>query len=98
MSAIFNINAGSDLQFTFNWPNGAGGNANLTGYTAVAFRPDLTILGNLTVTLTDPATGLITCIMQWDDRYAEGDEFSFAVQISNGTYQNATDRITVKCK
>lgn len=95
MSARFDINAGSDLSFAFNWPDGAGGNANLTGYTVSIFRPDLAIRGTLTATLTDPMPGLIICNFQWSDQYTSGEELSFAVQISSGAYQSATDRITV---
>lgn len=54
--AQFEINRGSDLSFAFNWPDGAGGNADLTGYTVDIVFPQATVTSALSTTQTIDVT------------------------------------------
>jgi hypothetical protein len=95
MSDTYPVNKGSDLEFSFNWPDGSGGNANLTGYTAVAFDVNALISANTTVTLTTPSTGLITVRIEWSDLIKTQSPLGFRVQISLGTVQKSTNELFV---
>jgi hypothetical protein len=56
MSDQFSLNWGSDFTVQFNWPDGAGGNANLTGYAVSLIDLHPALAGQLTATQrSDPA-------------------------------------------
>ena len=95
MSSTFPVNKGSDLEFSFNWPDGSGGNANLTGYTAEAFGVNSLLFANTTVTLTTPATGLITVHIEWSDLINTQSPLGFRVKISLGTVDKTTNELFV---
>lgn len=92
---VFEVFAGSDLPFSFNWPDGAGGNADLTGYTVSKYRVNAAIDANTTVTLTNPATGEISVRIEWDESYSLGEHYEFRVLISIGTDQRSTEEMRV---
>lgn len=94
----FYVNRGSDLEFTFNWPDGAGGNADLTGYTVTSFEPDAALADQTTVTLTDPATGEITVRIEWLDEQKTGVNMPLRLQISSGEEQQSTNMMNVVYK
>lgn len=98
MSNILTINAGTDFTATMSWPDGAGGNADLTGFTASAFMPDgLARTDWVDVSITDAATGEITITIDWADDLPEGKLLSFYPRIEdaqgNGT---STTKVWVK--
>ena len=92
----FLINWGSDLTAVFNWPDGSGGDADLTGWTVDAIDVHPALVGFLTVTLTDPPTGEITISVQWDDTMPYGRVMRFRVRISLGGQEATTNRLWVK--
>lgn len=91
----FYQNRGSDLEFYLNWPDGAGGYADLTGWTVTAFEADAEFVPNLTVSLVDPATGLISARVEWDDSFEPKRSYVFRIQIINGNEHQATNALTV---
>ncbi len=95
MSDTFEINRGSDLEFTLNWPDGAGGNADLTGYTVDLFDVSANAVSFLTATLTTAATGLITVNFQWDDSIENGKTIYFRVRIVLGTLDQTTNKLWI---
>ena len=96
VSDTFTVNRGTDLAFSFNWPNGAGGNANLTGFTVAGFEVTPAAAAYLTLTLTNPATGLITGRLEWNDALPGGRVVNFRVRISQGANDTATNPIWVE--
>jgi hypothetical protein len=91
----FERNRGSDLSFSFNWPDGAGGNADLTGYTVAIFEPAAALADYITATITDAATGLIAVRVEWSDTFRTGQLMRFRLQISQGTEQQSTNEMGV---
>lgn len=79
---------GSDFLWSFAWPDGAGGAANLIGYT-VSFHdahPDVVL--RATVTITNAALGLIQMSMPWiGPHMTRGDWLNFSILLvsSSGT-------------
>ena len=61
----FILNHGSDFDWSFNWPDGAGGSANLTGYTVELHDAHADMVDRATVTITNAAAGAIRVHMPW---------------------------------
>jgi len=91
----FNINKGSDLTFSFNWPDGAGGNADLTGYTVSIYDETANLIGNITAVLTTPNVGLITVTLEWVDAITVGVLESFSVKILLGSLDVTTNKLWI---
>jgi len=89
------VNKGTDLNFTFNWPDGAGGNADLTGYTVAAYDVDSAISSLLTVTLTTANVGLITVSLQWDETLSIGVEYKFRIKSTLSALDVSTNEFIV---
>ena len=53
----FVVNRGSDLTFEFNWPNGEGGNANLTGFSIAVYDWHASLASRITLAIINAATG-----------------------------------------
>lgn len=98
MSDTFIVNRGTDLTFSFNWPNGSGGNADLTGFTVSAFEVHPLLAPHLTLTLTTPATGLISGRVEWADTLPMGRVASFRVRITQGANDTTTNPLWVDYK
>jgi hypothetical protein len=95
MSDTFYVNRGTDLIFSFNWPDGAGGNANLTGFTVSAFGADPYLEPYLTVTLANPATGLINGRVEWNNSFPESGPLGFRVRVTQGSNDTTTNLLKV---
>jgi hypothetical protein len=93
--STFMLNKGTDLDFSFNWPDGEEGNADLTGYTVTASDVDPRLLPYLTLTLTDPSTGLITGRVEWSDELPMNGAAQFRVKISQGANDTTTNLLRV---
>jgi hypothetical protein len=96
MSDTFTPNLGSDLTFAFNWSDGAGGNADLTGFTADAtdLSPGFEA-ADITVSLTDAAEGEITVSVPWAaDRMSEGTYFRVRITSADGE-RTTTNRLWI---
>ena len=91
----FKINRGSDLTWQMNWPNSDGTNADLTGYSVLAFEPSTALAGYITATITDAATGEITVRFEWSDTFRTGQLMRFRLQISLGEEQQSTNELEV---
>lgn len=85
MSDKFVVNKRSDLEFEFNWPDGAGGNANLNGYVLSLVDLDPALVGHITTEFLDIGQGLIKTKIQWDNSFKIGRpmEFRFLVQLGD---------------
>lgn len=89
MAAVFRLNKGTDFKASFNWPDGAGGNANLTGSTVEIYDAPAELAG-LTATLTSPAVGLIALAMKWNGLLPLGQTASFRIKIVSADLTEAT--------
>ena len=82
MTNTFILNEGSDFSFTFNWPNGSGGNANLTGFTVEVFDIPTSLAPFVTSQITTPSTGLIATTVTWNPKLSFGSpKLSFRIRI-----------------
>ena len=95
MNDTFYVNRGTDLNFSFNWPDGNGGNANLTGYTVSAMDVNPRLVPYLTVTLTDPPTGLISGRIEWNDSLPANGSVEFRIKITQGVNDTSTNLLKV---
>jgi len=89
------LNRGSTVDFSLVWPDGAGGTANLTGFTVDAFEPHANLAAHLTLTLVDAATGLISGRIVWDDAMPDGSFMTFRIRVSGGGGVTTTNRLQV---
>ena len=71
---------GSPGNIIFNWPNGAGGNANLTGFTANCLVVGAAAQGTLAAfaaacsfEILNPATGQVKLRIGWVEGWIEGE-------------------------
>jgi len=97
-SNVFSLNKGSDLAFSFNWPDGAGGNADLTGYQVDLYDVSSNLEGSLSVELSDPSEGLISVDMQWGEELSVHDRGSFRIRIKLGDLDVTTNELVVEVK
>lgn len=95
MTDTFYVNRGTDLNFSFNWPDGAGGNADLTGFTVAAFDVNPRLAPYLTITLTDPLEGLITGRVEWNDSLPANGSADFRIRITQGSNDTSTNLLKV---
>ena len=86
----FVVNWGSDLRVPFNWPNGAGGNANLTGYTLSVIDVHPSLVGRVSATITDFPTGAILIALDWADTIERGRIGYFRLRVTSGAGIDAT--------
>jgi len=96
MSDTFKVNKGSDFSASFNWPNGSGGNADLTGYTVAIYDASTALTGFITATLTTANVGLITVAITWSETFTTGRDMSFRVKITSpGGVDTTTNELFV---
>ena len=81
----FLVNWGSDLRKQFNWPNGAGGNADLTGYTLSVIDVNPLLVGAVSAVIITAATGLIEIRVDWVDTIPRSRTANFRLKITSGT-------------
>jgi hypothetical protein len=93
MSDQFSLNWGSDFTVQFNWPDGAGGNANLTGYAVSLIDLHPALAGQLTATLVTPASGLIRLDLPWSDTLPRGRTASFRLRVTSPGGVDATTNL-----
>ena len=80
----FLVNWGSDLRKQFNWPNGAGGNANLTGFTLTVIDVHPLLVGAVSAVIITQATGLVEIRVDWADTIPRGRVAYFRLKITSG--------------
>ena len=90
----FLVNWGSDWSKEFNWPDGAGGNANLTGYTADVVQLHSALISTptnrISFALITPATGLVRLTLVWDDNIPTGRVAFFRPRLISGSVVRIT--------
>lgn len=93
----FILNHGSDFEWSFTWPDGAGGAANLTGYTAAFHDAHPDVVDRATVTITNAAVGTIRVSMPWiGPHMTRGKWLHFAlVIVSAGGARYATNQLWI---
>lgn len=96
MNDTFTVNAGSDLTFSFQWPDGLGGFADLTGWTVDAVDTHPALEPQLSVALVDAPTGVIAIRIDWADTLPLGRVASFRLRISQGENQATSNELWVK--
>jgi len=97
LSDTFQLNEGSDFVASFNWPNGAGGNADLTGC-AVSLVDTHNILDTrMTATLSVPGTGKIDLFLPWDPILPLGKWLHFRVRVTTPAgIDSTTNRLWIE--
>jgi len=88
-------NRGSDVDFSLVWKDSDNDPADLFGYTVQALDVTPELAPYLTVTITDPANGVITGRIEWDASLLAGVNYRFRVQVTLGTEDDATNLIEV---
>jgi hypothetical protein len=91
---MVNVNRGTDFSFSFNWPNGEGGKADLTDFTVTAYEinPDQTI----NVEITNPSEGLITVEIPWVENRQINSNLDFRIMIEQDGVKTTTNIISVR--
>ena len=88
-------NRGSDVIFSFNWKDSAGANVDLTGWSITTMDVSAAISTLLTVTITTPATGLISGRIEWDDSLKADMVYLFRIKLTLGAEDRSTNLIEV---
>lgn len=88
-------NRGSDVTFTLAWKDSANLPADLFGYTVQTLDVTPELLPYLTVTISDPANGVIVGRIEWNAALLAGVNYRFRVQVTLGTEDDATNLIEV---
>lgn len=94
----FYANRGSDLEFSMNWPNGIGGNLDLTGYTVDGYEVDPAIVDALELTITNPVQGLIDGKIVWNENLPSETEMRFRIRVTNAERKITTNLLKVVYK
>jgi hypothetical protein len=88
-------NRGSDVDFSLVWKDSDNDPADLFGYTVQVLDVTPELAPYLTVSITDPAIGVITGRIEWDTSLLAGVNYRFRVQVTLGTEDDATNLIEV---
>jgi hypothetical protein len=88
-------NRGSDVDFSLVWKDSDNLPADLFGYTVQVLDVTPELTPYLTVSITDPANGVITGRIEWDASLLAGVNYRFRVQVTLGTEDDATNLIEV---
>jgi hypothetical protein len=88
-------NRGSDVDFSLVWKDSDNDPADLFGYTVQVLDVTPELAPYLTVSITDPANGVITGRIEWDASLLAGVNYQFRVQVTLGTEDDATNLIEV---
>ncbi|MEM9700240.1 MAG: hypothetical protein AAF943_15785 [Pseudomonadota bacterium] len=92
---VFNLNWGSDLQFQFAWPNGAGSAADLTGYTISVLEYSAQLTGFIAAQIVNASTGVVQIDVQWDSSFPKNQTLKFRLQIQSGAYHDSTNELGI---
>lgn len=96
MSNPIPLNKGSDLPVTYTWPNGAGGGANLTGFSAEIYDASAGIAPYLVAVISDAPLGKIAVTLTWNDAIASQTVHSFRLRITSPSgFRTSSSLITV---
>ena len=97
MQGRFRLNEGSDFRAVFNWPDGSGGNLDLTGYTVSAYKPTgLPGTDWITVAVTSASVGEITIDVPWTDAITAGTTLEFRVRVTDGSgFDDTTNQLQI---
>jgi hypothetical protein len=79
--AVIPLGRGGHATFTFTWPNGAGGGADLTAYGLVPFEPHEALAGHVTLSITNPPTGQCSGTILWQDDMLDGRVMTFRLRL-----------------
>lgn len=92
---VFEVNYGSDLTFDIPWPDGAGGVADLTGWTIALLDVTEAISGLVTATSADLSTGIIRVRLEWSAALLKNTNYNFRVHISKAGEDQSTNLMRV---
>ena len=92
---VFLVNRGSDLEFRFNWPDGTGGNLNLTDYVIDGYEVDPDLKPHLTLEIESATGGLIRGLVNWDESMPSYREMGFRIRITKGELNTTTNILKV---
>lgn len=92
---VLRVNYGSDLEVDLPWPNGEGGNADLTGWTIEPFDVDERLDGLVSTAAADPSTGVVRFAVQWADGHRKGAPLRSRVRVSRGGQDATSNEIWV---
>ncbi len=84
-------NRGSEVDFTIVWKDSDNDPAVLFDYTVQAMDVSDGLADYLTLEITDPANGVITGRIEWDDSLTAGVNYRFRVQVTLDDEDDATN-------
>lgn len=77
----FHANRGSNIDFSFVWPNTEGGPLDLTGFQILKMDVDAGLAPYLTVTSPSPGTGVIRVQIAWNSALTKR-TYSFRIRLT----------------
>lgn len=96
MSDKFVVNKRSDLEFEFNWPDGAGGNANLNGYVLSLVDVNPALDDVISTEFLDISSGLIRTKIEWKNSTKIGVPMRFRFLVQLGQIDKSTNALWVE--
>jgi len=92
----FEVNRGSDLEFTFVWPGGLTSPLDLTGYTVDGYEVDPALAPYLSMAIEGaPTQGRIKVTVQWNEAMESHRAMGFRVRIARDQINSTTNLLKV---
>jgi hypothetical protein len=90
-------NRGSDVDFQIAWKYDDGDAADLVGWDLALMDVSPELVSHLSATISDPANGIITGKIDWDDSLVTRKNYFFRIQLSfDGDDESSTQLIQVR--
>ncbi len=80
---VLTLFRGGSIVFTFAWPDGEGGGANLTGWSLEVFEAHPLLVPHVTAQIVDHATGLVRGQILWAATMLDGAIMAFRLRITH---------------
>lgn len=97
INSTLTIHPGADFAYTAVLPNGNGGAADLTGFTASIADETGLLAGAVTVSLPNPALGQVRIAVTWQAGWALIGQVlgQCRIRLTSGAQDNATNLLTI---
>lgn len=82
--------AGSDFRHVFTWPDGAGGAADLSGFSSEVFGASTALVGAVAFDILDGPAGQVALAITWQDGWTAGEVGRFRLRLREGAEVRAS--------
>ena len=89
-------NRGSDVEFSFIWPDIDNEPLDLTGWTLGVFENSPQLDELITVSSDDPETGVVKVLVEWDEALLEKAQYQLRVQAVESGVTITTNLIQIR--